>query len=90
MSDGASIQVRPTLARSGSPLADPRVQLAALQGLSLAGGPRADFDACVEEAGLGPLSAAGLQVLQVNLGKRCNQTGPQQAVHDDLRVRKWA
>lgn len=61
----------PTLHRSRSPLADPRWQRARLDGVEL---PEGDGDfAVAAEAALGePLFATGLEVLQLNLGRRCN------------------
>lgn len=73
--DGAhapTIKVRPTLARSRSPLASPAHQVATLDALDLAGG--ADFGARAEAAIGQPLAAAGVDVLQLNLGRKCNQT----------------
>src|SRR5215467_8465431 len=32
------------------------------------------FDACLAQAGLAPLQATGITVLQLNVGKLCNQT----------------
>lgn len=74
MSPAPAPGVRPTLARSGSPLADPRAQLAALGGLAVTGAHGGDFDAHVAEALGGHLTATGIEVLQVNVGPRCNQT----------------
>lgn len=59
-----------TLHREGNPLADPAKQLIVLQ-------PRPQhklFEAALAEAGLYPLCALGIEVLQVNLGKLCNMT----------------
>jgi len=64
----------PTLARRGSPLADPTVQLARLDALELAGPHAGRFERALDAAGLAPLRAAGIEVLQVNVGKVCNQT----------------
>ena len=58
-----------SLLRAGSPLADP-----ATQRLILAGGSHRPFELALAESGLWPLRAAGLRVLQVNVGKVCNQT----------------
>ena len=58
-----------TLLREGSPLADP-----ATQRHILAGGAHRLFEHALAESGLWPLRAVGLQVLQVNVGKVCNQT----------------
>jgi len=73
--DGAqapTIKVRPTLARSRSPLASPGHQIATLDALELRG--EADFGARAEAALGAPLTAAGIDVLQLNLGRKCNQT----------------
>ncbi|MFN9370629.1 MAG: arsenosugar biosynthesis radical SAM (seleno)protein ArsS [Planctomycetaceae bacterium] len=59
-----------TLLRSGHPLADPRQQLARLDGAN--GG--LPFAARVAQCQSGPLRAEGLEVLQVNVGRVCNQT----------------
>ena len=32
------------------------------------------FDTCLAQAGLAPLQATGITVLQINVGKLCNQT----------------
>ncbi|HVS19408.1 MAG TPA: arsenosugar biosynthesis radical SAM (seleno)protein ArsS [Planctomycetota bacterium] len=61
-----------TLARRGSPLADPTVQLARLAALDLRGPHGGDFERAL--AGLAPLRAIGIEVLQVNVGRVCNQT----------------
>jgi radical SAM/Cys-rich protein len=59
----------PTLLRQGNPLADPARQRRALAG---AGAP--PFEQTLAADGLAPLRATGIQVLQVNVGKLCNQT----------------
>lgn len=59
----------PTLSKQRIPLADPRVQLQHLHDLPLA----RRFEDCLETAGHRPLSAAGVSIFQVNVGKRCNQ-----------------
>ncbi len=61
----------PTLQARGAPLASPIEQMRVLDALELPGG---DFDARLAQAGLHPLSALGIQVFQVNVGKLCNQT----------------
>jgi radical SAM/Cys-rich protein len=61
----------PTLQARGAPLAEPAEQLRVLDALALRDG---DFDARLAAGGLGPLAAAGIEVLQVNVGKVCNQT----------------
>ncbi|RMF74521.1 MAG: radical SAM/Cys-rich domain protein [Acidobacteria bacterium] len=58
-----------TLRRTGHPLADPRRQLAVL---ATAGVER--FDDVLARHGLAPLEAAAIEVLQVNVGRLCNQT----------------
>lgn len=60
----------PTLLNTANPLADPSAQRAMLDGLAL----REGFGAAVARAGHAPLRATGLSVLQINVGKRCNQT----------------
>src|SRR5262249_51450057 len=59
----------PTLLRQGNPLAEPRQQLRVL---AEAGQPA--FERTLANSGLGPLRATGIEVLQVNVGKLCNQT----------------
>lgn len=66
------IEVRPTLARLRSPLAAPAWQRARLDEVDL--GDAGDFDARATGALGAPLTAAGVDVLQLNLGRRCNQT----------------
>jgi radical SAM/Cys-rich protein len=58
-----------TLLRAGNPLSDPDEQLAILN----APGPK-DFNEALLESGLEPLRATKIEVLQVNVGKLCNQT----------------
>lgn len=52
------------------PLASPEAQRALLRRLPLA----REFDEAVASVGKGPLAAAGVDVLQVNVGRLCNQT----------------
>ncbi len=59
----------PTLLRQGSPLADPAHQVRLL-----AEGGHRPFEQTLAAGGLWPLRAAGIEVLQVNVGKLCNQT----------------
>lgn len=61
--------ILPTLLRQHHPLADPTAQLRLL---NAAGQP--PFENTLLHSGQGPLQAAGIQVLQVNVGKLCNQT----------------
>ncbi len=74
----AILKVLPTLERQGAPLADPAVQLGTLDGVALTddlGAERGgEFDRHLERAGLHPLRATGIEVLQLNLGRVCNQT----------------
>src|SRR5271167_565752 len=58
-----------TLLRQGSPLADPVNQRHVL-----AGGFHRPFEQALADTGLWPLRATGIRVLQVNVGKLCNQT----------------
>ncbi len=61
---------RLSLLRQGNPLARPRHQL---QVINAPGGhPR--FDDHLLQSGLGELRAAGIDILQLNVGKVCNQT----------------
>lgn len=59
-----------TLLRQGNPLAEPLNQLQVLT----PEGRHKPFRKALAESGLFPLRAAGIQVLQVNVGKLCNQT----------------
>ncbi len=60
-----------TLLRQGNPLADPAEQLRLLHG---AGDDVPTFADALRRAKHFPLRAAGIRVLQVNVGKLCNQT----------------
>jgi radical SAM/Cys-rich protein len=59
-----------TLLARASPLASAREQLRRLG----ASGACAPFEARLASAGLAPLTAAGIGVFQINVGKFCNQT----------------
>src|SRR5262245_30409623 len=59
-----------TLFRSGSPLSDSATQRRLLE----ANGNQIEFNAALAAHGAAPLRACGIEVLQVNLGKLCNQT----------------
>ena len=59
-----------SLLRKAHPLADPRAQLEILA----AGPPEQSFDRALATHGFGPLRAETLNVLQLNVGKLCNQT----------------
>ncbi len=61
--------ILPTLLRQHHPLADPAEQLRLLDAI---GQPA--FADMLARSGQAPLRAAGIQVLQVNVGKLCNQT----------------
>lgn len=61
-----------SLLRQHSPLALPSEQRRVLQ--ASASPPLAQFDDLLKEHGLAPLRASAVSVLQVNLGKLCNQT----------------
>jgi radical SAM/Cys-rich protein len=59
-----------SLTARGSPLAAPAAQLAMLRQLPLA----REFDAALAAAELAPLRPAAIEIFQMNVGKRCNQT----------------
>ena len=61
-----------TLLRQGSPLSDPSRQRQILEQES--DERHLSFGGALREHGLGPLLATGIDVLQVNVGKLCNQT----------------
>lgn len=71
---GAALRVLPTLARRGAELAEPKRQLELLDALEVAEPAEADFQSRVAAAGLAPLRATGIEVLQLNVGRLCNQT----------------
>ncbi len=58
-----------TLLRERNPLSSPANQLQIL-----AGGAYRPFESALAESGLWPLMSTEIQVLQVNVGKTCNQT----------------
>jgi radical SAM/Cys-rich protein len=60
----------PSLLERRSPLAAPAAQETALRGVSL---PR-EFHQALDAAGLWPLRPTRVEVLQINVGKLCNQT----------------
>ena len=62
----------PTLLRQGSPLADPAHQLRILEPAEVTAIPA--FQRTLAARGLPPLQADGVRVLQINVGKLCNQT----------------
>jgi len=63
-------RILPTLAKRGDPLASPARQFEVLHEVRL---PRT-FGAALASASLFPLRPTALEVIQLNLGKRCNQT----------------
>lgn len=73
-SASARLKVVPTLARRGARLSEPAQEQALLDGLTLSDPLQGDFDRHLATAGLHPLRATGIDVLQLNLGRICNQT----------------
>jgi radical SAM/Cys-rich protein len=63
-------RVLPTLQRQAAPLASARAQRELLAQLPLA----RTFDDALRAADLFPLRSTGIEILQINVGKRCNQT----------------
>jgi radical SAM/Cys-rich protein len=63
-------RVLPTLQKRHGPLADPGAQRDVLEGLRL---PQS-FAAALASAGLHPLVPTGISILQINVGRKCNQT----------------
>ena len=68
------LKVLPTLKRRGSELASPATQLKKLGGIPIEDPLEGDFDRHLREAQLFPLRASGIEILQLNLGRVCNQT----------------
>jgi radical SAM/Cys-rich protein len=64
------VSVLPTLQKQGHPLATGAAQRGRLASISL---PRS-FEEALAGAGLYPLQATGISVLQINVGRKCNQT----------------
>jgi radical SAM/Cys-rich protein len=64
------MRVLPTLQKQRHPLASGAAQRRRLAELPLA----RSFEAALDAAGLFPLAATGIDVLQVNVGRKCNQT----------------
>jgi radical SAM/Cys-rich protein len=62
--------VLPTLQKQRHPLASPAAQRRRLAELPVA----RSFERALEEAGLFPLTSTGIEVLQINVGRKCNQT----------------
>jgi radical SAM/Cys-rich protein len=63
-------RVLPTLQKRHAELASASAQLAVLNALPLA----RSFESALGTAGLMPLRTTGIDILQINVGKRCNQT----------------
>jgi radical SAM/Cys-rich protein len=63
-------RVLPTLQKRHDPLSSARAQRETLARVPLARG----FEDVLEGAGLLPLRATGIEILQVNVGRKCNQT----------------
>ncbi len=67
---GASLKILPTLHKRQDELASGAAQLRALARVPLG----RSFEASLADSGLLPLRATGIDILQVNVGKKCNQT----------------
>ncbi|MBF8965481.1 arsenosugar biosynthesis radical SAM protein ArsS [Pontibacter sp. FD36] len=63
-----------SLKRQAHELADPLMQLTVLQQPSLHGSQFQAFAEKLDEYGLYPLTSTGTTILQINVGKMCNQT----------------
>lgn len=63
-------RILPTLQKRGSSLASARSQRAVLGGLPLS----RSFEDALSGSALYPLRPTGIEILQVNVGKKCNQT----------------
>lgn len=63
-------RVLPTLQKSGGPMSSPRVQRDALEAAAVP----SSFEDALANTGLHPLRATDIDVLQINLGRRCNLT----------------
>ena len=57
-----------SLRKRKHPLSDPQAQREHLEALGY------DFEKQLDASGLSPLRARGIEILQLNLGRRCNQT----------------
>ncbi len=64
----------PTLVEGRSPLVSGPEQLRRLDSIALRDERGGSFERHLERAGLAPLRATGIEVLQLNVGKLCNQT----------------
>jgi len=65
-----STRILPTLQRRNSPLASTAEQRRRVEAVC----PPGTFESKLETAGLWPLTTTGIAFLQINVGKRCNQT----------------
>jgi len=64
-----------SLSSRRSPLAEPRCQIRALEAVDLDNVPSAgNFDAAITKSPSGALTAVGVEIFQINLGKLCNMT----------------
>jgi radical SAM/Cys-rich protein len=63
-------RVLPTLQKRHVPLSSADAQRAALYGVSTA----RSFEEALGDSGLYPLRATGIEILQINVGRKCNQT----------------
>jgi radical SAM/Cys-rich protein len=63
-------RILPTLQKRHAPLSSAAAQRRTL--VAAAGGAR--FEVALQQAGMFPLRATGVEILQLNLGRRCNQT----------------
>jgi radical SAM/Cys-rich protein len=70
----AGLQVAPTLQRRNSPLQSGAEQVRRLNALALHDARNGEFERHLERAELAPLTALGIEVFQLNVGKVCNQT----------------
>ncbi len=68
------LKVLPTLARRGDEMAQPEAQIKLLNSVELPDDLDPEFDRQLKGAGLAPLTATGVEILQLNLGRVCNQT----------------
>jgi radical SAM/Cys-rich protein len=63
-------RILPTMVKKQAPLSAAAAQRARLAELPL----KRTFESALESSGLLPLRALGIDILQINVGKRCNQT----------------
>jgi len=72
-SASSQLEILPTLARQRAPLAEPAAQLELLADVDVPATHGSDFQATLAQHGLAPLTARGIEVLQINVGRVCNQ-----------------